>query len=177
MFNLLPESIRSDIKNEYKTRRLLLVLLFIVSLQVTQIIFVFPSWINLNSKIIDSKNRVAQLNSSKILNASTDIKPVITNINNELNLIDKSLEYPKLLPILGGVLSQKSSYVKINQFSYMSTGTSTATINIKGVSATRESLVEFKKSLDDLKMFKVINLPISNYARDKDIEFSMDLIY
>lgn len=177
MFNLLPESIRSDIKNEYKTRRLFVVLLFVISLQITLVIFVFPSWINLNSKISDSKNRVNQLDNSKILNTSTDVKPIIKNINTELGIIDKSLDYPKLLPILDSILEQKSSSIKVSQFSYVSNSTSTAIINIKGVSATRESLVEFKRSLDGLKKFKGVNLPISNYAKDRDIEFSMDVIY
>lgn len=177
MFNLLPESLKADIKSEYRVRRFLVIMLFTLCLQIVFVIFLFPSWLISSSKIEDSKGRVAQLEKSKILSNTNTVRPIIRSINTELTSIDKSLEYPTLIPIINNILSKKTLSIKIIQFSYLANSSSTATINIRGVSANREDLVQFKKSLDGLGMFRSVNLPISNYAKDRDIDFGMDIIY
>jgi hypothetical protein len=69
----------------------------------------------------------------------------------------------------------KTNSIKINQFSFSPNSTSTETINLQGVSATRDSLVNFKKSLDESGLFKSIDLPVSNFTKDKNISFNMTL--
>lgn len=177
MFNLLPDSLKSQIVTEYKIRRFLVILVFILLLQATLLIFVFPSWIISESKLQDSQTRVSELEKTKIINDPVSVKPIIKSINNELSVIDKSLEYPKIVPILNAVLSKKTSTIKVRQFTYSSNSSSTAQVSIKGISVTRESLVDFKKSLDSLGIFKSVDLPISNYAKDRDIDFSMNITY
>lgn len=176
MFNLLPDSFKDEMIKEYNLRRFLIVIMFVFFIQITFFIFLLPSWLISNSKEESSKLRLAQLESSKLLSESATIKTVVKNINAELGIIDKSLEYPVFTKYLDSILDKKTPNIKISMFSYVSNSSSTATVIIKGISATRDSLVEFKNSLDALKIFKSIDLPISNYAKDKDIEFGMNLI-
>jgi hypothetical protein len=49
------------------------------------------------------------------------------------------------------------------------------TINLQGVSATRESLSAFSKSLQTIPEFKSVNVPLSSYTKDKDLSFSVDI--
>jgi hypothetical protein len=175
MFNLLPESLKDRIKKEYNLRRLIVGFFFILFLQTAFFIFMLPSWMISKYKEETSSARVIQLDNSELLSNSNAIRPVIRSINAELILIDRSLEYPKISPYLDSILSMKTNSIKINQFSFSPNSTSTETINLQGVSATRDSLVNFKKSLDESGLFKSIDLPVSNFTKDKNISFNMTL--
>ncbi len=47
-------------------------------------------------------------------------------------------------------------------------------MHVQGLSDTRESLRYFTNLLRDTKLFENIDLPISNFARDSDIPFSIE---
>lgn len=175
MFNLLPESLKQDIAKEYKLRRLAVILFFTLSIQISFLIFLFPSWVVSEYKERALNIRVSQIDEIKNLSNSTSTKPIIKSVNNELSIIDKSLDYPKILPYLNLILSKKNTPVKIQQFSYVSTDGSNARVVVRGVSATRESLVGFKSEIDNSKLFHSTDLPISNYAKDKNIDFDLTL--
>lgn len=149
--------------------------MFIISIQVSFYVFLFPSWLISNSKKEASSERMEQLNKSKLLSDTGSTKLIISNLNKQLNIIDKSLEYPVLIKYINSIISVKTNSIKINSFQYASVSSSTATLNIKGVSSTRDSLVEFKGDLDKLKIFRNIDLPISNYAEEKNIKFNITL--
>ncbi len=176
MFNLLQDSLKSEVKKEYYLRRLIVALFFVLSMEVTFIVFIFPSWILSNIKQDDNKTRVTEIDISKDDSDSSAVRPLIRLLNNEFSMIDKSLDYIEILPMLNEILDKKNSSIKITQFSYVSTGSTTATLSIRGTSLTRDSLVKFKSSMDSIEIFKSVDLPISNFAKDKDIDFSMNIV-
>ena len=98
---------------------------------------------------------------------------MVKSINQKLNVIDSSFDYLKITPIINTILSNKTKLIYINSLAYTSNSSTTVTFSINGISGTRESLVSFKKDLDKTALFKNIDLPISNLAKDKDIDFSM----
>jgi hypothetical protein len=54
------------------------------------------------------------------------------------------------------------------------TATSTVVgIDIRGKAATRESLLKFKKSLEESRMFSTVDLPLSDLAKSSNIEFGV----
>ena len=55
--------------------------------------------------------------------------------------------------------------------------TSTAVIVMQGVAPTRESLVAFKTRLEGLSPGNQIDLPISGFARSKDLPFSLKVLH
>ncbi len=175
MFNLLPESLKGEIIKEYNLRRLLVIAGFILCIQVSFYIFLFPSWMISYSKEADSVVRVEQLNNSKLISDNGTAKLAISDLNKQLNIIDKSLEYPILIKYLNHIISVKSSQIKISHLSYSSQSNSKASLSLRGFSDTRDSLVEFKNRLEKLQAFKLVDLPISNYAKDKNIEFTINL--
>ena len=64
MFNLLPENLRKAIRTEYKLRLLIVVLLFVVLLQFSFLIFLFPSWLTSHYKEKDFLVKSDELNRS-----------------------------------------------------------------------------------------------------------------
>lgn len=175
MFNLLPNNLKDKIRSEYHLHFVIVVFLFIIFLQVTCLVFLFPSWlISLN------KEKEVILQSEKSNRSSLDsqinlINSTIKSINTKLNVINSTLEYPKVVPLIDGILAQKTSSIYIKAIQYTSSKNTSGKINLAGVSATRESLVLFVKKLEESKLFSNVDLPISNFTKDKDIDFSINM--
>ena len=54
----------------------------------------------------------------------------------------------------------------------MTTSATSSTVAVSGISYNREALVSFVKSLEASKVFKNVDLPISNFTKDRDIKFT-----
>jgi hypothetical protein len=48
-----------------------------------------------------------------------------------------------------------------------------ARLSINGIAVDRESLLAFKETLEGQEMFTSVELPVSNLAKDRDIDFSI----
>lgn len=77
--------------------------------------------------------------------------------------------------LIQNILSYRSEQIFINSMEISrSAGTSTsAEVLIIGKADSRESLIDFKKSLEVEKTFRNIDLPVSDLAKSKDIKFSL----
>ena|SRR6185295_9724789 len=175
MFNLIPDSLKEKVISEYKLRRLTLVIIFLMFIQISFIILIFPSWVASYYKEQEIMSQVNELNQLQSSKDSNSLVSIIRSTNAKLNILNTVLAYPAVLPLLNTVLDSKPSTVYINKFSYTSNSLF-ATINVGGISATREGLVAFVKNLQKTNMFKTVNLPVSNLAKDKNIDFSLDLV-
>ena len=175
MFNLLPDNLKKKIKTEYKLRRLTVLLAFIIFLQISLLIFIFPSWI---ISVFREKEAILErdmMNQSLLSQNTNSAGLTIAGINAKLNIISNTTEYLKVVPIVNTILSNKTESIHLNGLSYTSINASTSALTIQGVSTTRQSLVSFVKSLEKSGVFKKVNLPVSNLAKDKNINFFIDL--
>lgn len=176
MFNLLPDSLKWEIIKEYRLRLSIVVLIFVVFIELSFAVFMLPSIVISYYKEKEVELRIDVLEKSFGESNTSLIRSTIKSLNNDLNTIDKTLQYSETIPLIDIILSKKTNNIHITDISYTSSGTSTTNILIQGVSLTRDSLVNFKKSLEGSEKFKTIDLPISNLAKDKDIKFSMTMI-
>ncbi len=175
MFNLLPDSLKSKIKKEYKLRLVVVVLAFVLFVQFSFLVFLVPTWV---SSFYREKEAVSQSNEMNAFLSTLNISSTtsfVKSVNSKLSLINSSLEYPKVIPILDELLLKKTDFISLKGFSYTANATTTATLNLIGVGSSRESLVSFVKSLEEISFFKNVDLPISNLAKDKNIDFSINI--
>jgi hypothetical protein len=175
MFNLLPETFKEKIKKEYKFRRLCVVFAFIILLQISFLIFLGPSWLISAYKESDLK---MELDTKNISSAISDINAtayIIKSTNAKLTIINSTMTYFPFSPSMNAILASKNSSIHLNELIYASTGSSTANISVHGISNTRDALVTFVKSLKESNIFKSVDLPVSNLAKNKDIDFSITM--
>ncbi len=175
MFNLIPQDLKEEIKKDYKLKRLILIFLFIIFVEVSLLIFLFPTWLISFYKEKDVVSRSKEIKDASLGNTASETINTIKSLNSKLGAINNTLEYPKLNPLVKYILSKKTSFISINRIVYTRKGETAATMNLGGVSATRESLLSFVKSLEDGKVFKKVDLPISNFAKDRNLNFSINI--
>lgn len=176
MFNLLPIQIKQEVKSEYSLRRLTIILVFILGLQASFLIFLFPTWL---ISLYNEKEVVLQSEqASQVVSEGGVVQDgdIIKTLNTKLTVLNKVLEYPKIQTYLDVILSKKTRSISITQVSYALKDATSANMSVSGVSLSRESLVSFVKSLEETKAFKSVDLPISNLAKDKNIDFTINLV-
>jgi hypothetical protein len=176
MYNSLPSNIKNKVRTEYHLRLLITVVVFIIFLQISFWALMFPSWL-----ISLEKEQNILLQSEKSNKVSLDLEienmnPRIQEINTVLKMINSNLKYPLFGPLLDNILSKKTGDILIKEVRYASSGENTGSILLSGTGATRESLVLFVKKLEESSFFEKVDLPISNFTKDKNINFSINMM-
>lgn len=174
MFNLLPESLKQQIKSEYNYRKVSLILIFIIAIQVSFLIFLFPSWIISRIREESLSAEIKKVNEVNLSSDANKIKDKIKIINNEVNLLNTTLGDQKISYFIDYVLSKKTPQIRLHSFVYSSG--KTITLTISGLSETRDSLVTFVENLRSDDKFKSVDLPVSNLAKNKNIDFSVNIL-
>ncbi len=175
MFNLLPEALKREIKSEYRKRWLVAVLTLLLFIQVSFLVFLLPSWTLSFSKEKEAVLLLEELGEGNTSQGAGSTASIITETNLKLRIIDTVMKSPEAFPLIDAVISNRNTSIKLSDISYTSMGTSTATVTLSGVGATRDALVSFSKKLEETKLFKSVNLPVGNLAKDKDINFSINI--
>jgi hypothetical protein len=102
----------------------------------------------------------------------------LSDIDNKLLTIEKSEKNKFVVSerIVNQIVSKRISDVKINQIVYENSDTGEKIINIYGTASSRSRLLVFREILEENPLFKQVNLPISNFIKGSNIQFSLSLI-
>lgn len=175
MFNLLPQDHQSFLKKEYRRRRATLILMSLFTLCVLGIITLFPSYLL-------SLQKEKEI-STEDLDAGSDIRSEIATLNqtvndlkNNVSIVLENDSHKRVYSILADVIEKRSKGIVLKSLLYGTEGDDPIKVSVVGVAETRENLLSFTKELETLSMFSNVNVPVSNFAKDRDIEFSLDLI-
>ncbi len=175
MFNLLPENLRKSIVSEYRLRLTVVVMFFVILIQISFLIFLFPSWLVSFYKEKDFSNQSDELSKSLSTLDISSTTSFIKSFNSKIGIINESLEYPRFVPILDDILAKKSGTIRISGIYYTVNSINSGTLTLEGIGDSRESLVSFSDGLKSIEYFKKVDLPISNLAKDKNIDFTISI--
>jgi hypothetical protein len=178
MLNLLPQQNKAEIQKEYTLRKIVMTLVLLFVVLVASLLLLAPSY--LLSKIRE-REATDQLTYTKDL---LEQKFESENITKEMA---SAISYAQALrPFKKGtspyeiirIFENKPSSIKITQISYtaaMIAGDSPmpASISLEGKAENRESLTAFGKLIEGRSEFSAVNIPVSNFVKERDITFSM----
>ncbi len=175
MFNLIPENLRKNIVSEYRLRLVVVSIVFLILIQISFLIFLFPSWLVSYYKEKDFSVQSDEINKSLSALDIASTTNFIKSLNTKLGIINDTQEYPRFVPIVDEVLSKKTASIRISGIYFSDNSATTAVLTLEGIGDTRESLVSFADSLKTIPHFKKVDLPISNLAKDKNIDFTISI--
>ena len=183
MFNVLPDIFKKEIKSEYYLRRLAVIFIFIIFIQITFLVFILPSWL---TSFYREREVSAEMESQKSdivsKNANNSLQTIkLTNQN--LSITNDNFNYSNFLPLIKDIIFDKTSAISLSEFIYDNSAASQAPailaaghpMSVSGIAKTREDLVGFVKKLQDSGIFSNVVSPIANLAKDKDISFIINL--
>lgn len=175
MFNLLPQEYQHNLKKEYSRRLITLVLIAFFCIGLAGVLTLFPSYLLSLQK--EKEISVEDINIEKTLRADVvDLNKQIKSIKEDTALVLGREAQNQIYLLLAQILEKKSSGIIIKSLSYKKQNDDPVSVAVAGVANTRDGLLSFTKELETLEVFESVNIPVSNFAKDRNIEFSLDLI-
>jgi len=162
--------------SEYRKRVFVIIASGLGIIALVSVIFIAPSYLSAHSRYEDMSAQKDELDkriaASEGLTSSESISDIIADINvlGAYNL----KEYP--IEAMQYVTLKKPAGVVILNFSYTPSSDSAPTIDITGTAGTRIDLSNFVSVLRSDNAFSTVDVPIEDFAKEKDISFTMKII-
>lgn len=173
MRNLLLEKDKKLLQKEYFLRVTLISLLFAIFAIIIGIVFLFPSY------FISVTKEKAIKNQTKIIQASIDVieqgaqTTELLAANEKLKLFSLNKNETPTTDIFEVVVRAMPNGVQVSKLFLIRRVEQKNELTIEGIATNRETLLSFQKKLQQESLFEKVFLPISGFASDKDIEFSI----
>jgi hypothetical protein len=170
MFNLLLQKEKKSVYREYTLRLLSVIFLAFFAVMFIGAIFLLPSYVRLrleerahaaeilNIKKIDTDQELAVL--------LADAKIKISGLSTEKKISSKT--------VIENIVAARGNGIVLNGIEYVHEGKEIH-IRVSGISERRENLVAFSKELERDPIFNTVDVPVSNFVKDRDIEFSFEI--
>jgi len=175
MYKLLPDEEKVLIKSEYKLRRLVILASFFIGILLITIVALFPSYLITITKEKDAKQRMSMLNKALTQNQGTDFGSWLKILNTKIKLFASNQDADKPYEGFIKIISLKSGGIVINEISFNKGAADKDQYEVGGTATDRRSLINFQNNLNKSSDFQNANVPISDLAKDKNIDFRMNL--
>lgn len=176
LMNVLPVEEKKKLKREYWMRFTSVILSLFTVTMVTAILLMFPLYFFSKSKADLAENRLEAFNQSNPEVETESIDKKIAEINTKLTLLDsKKTDYVVSDELTESIINIKPKGITFSDISYTESGDNSKSIKIMGIASDRSTLRDFKSSLDSIKKFSTVTLPISDFLESSDINFTISI--
>jgi len=175
MINLIPKNEEKKVIQDFYLR-ILIVFIFIITISfLISSISLFPAYlISIEKENLISK-KINELNSKLIPELNEEAQKIINDVEKKVEIINLSRNnYLISERIIEKIIDKKNNNIKINRINYEKLPENNKII-ITGTASDRESLLSFRRSFENDKNFKSVDLPISNFIKGSDIVFYLSL--
>jgi len=175
MFKLLTEEQSTKVKQEYRLRRAIVILLLFACNLIIFIVFLFPVFIISFSKQTEANNLIKTLNLSPSVKDGQNLQAWLINLNQELSAISPDKDMDKPYETFVKALDSRVSGIRITGLSYKKVN-QIPTLFVTGLASDRQTLLEFENKLNLSKQFSGVTIPSSTFAKDKNLDFEISMI-
>lgn len=174
MINLIPPEGYQTVKHEYLLRvgAVYCYLFSVVCILVG--VALVPMYVLIGAQITDMEQEALEESGTKAIIEKADREVVAANgvlaqLMTEESTFSMSAAIDEIhLRAPGGILF-KTFYIGEAK-------SGNTTIQVQGVAATREKLIQFKAALEESALFETVEVPISDLAKDVELPFALTIL-
>lgn len=174
--SFLPNSEQDKLKRGYRVHVTIVALFLLSVVGLIGLGSLFPAFISVYTEEQMQLNTVASLKGSKDTDESTLIQKKLQTDSSMITTLSQVAGTVRPSAIVMRMIETRGP-VKISSIVLTEVSSTTAIAVIQGVAPTRESLVSFKTRLESLTPGNKVELPISGFARSKDLPFSLRITH
>lgn len=174
MLHLLTEEHREKVTREYKKRVIIVFLLGIFVVMLISSAFLLPIFFTSYGRYSEVSIQKDSLDNQAIKtdeSSSLSVKNMIASLD-AVHTFDSQ---KSISGIVANIVKSKPSGVQLKGMVFSPVDDSSVTVDIAGRASTRNSLVSFNEKLKQNQTFSQVLVPLSSFAKEKDIDFSMKL--
>lgn len=176
MFDLLPEAEKKNVRREYLFRFYGVAIWFVAAAAVLFTAFLLPAYF-----LSMEKYKVAKLNHEVIqkslqIENGAALEEIAKSTNGQLEILKDLGESKAFHELARDIIFNKGGSIHLSNFTVRSLSVNEVSykeLSIRGVADDRTSLVAFSKMLEQFDEISKVELPVSNFTRETDIEFSI----
>ncbi len=173
MSNLLSQEQQKKVYQEYVSRRGSVLLVFGCFSLCALFIFLLPSYVISYFKEQELQLAVKEFTRSDLLSNEHTLEHTLQAVNEKLDMVSVSNATSSISAVVTTIVTDRVPGIIINKISYQQA--TPATIVVGGVSHGRENLTAFIKNLSKEGLFSSVTVPISDFAKDINIVFSIQI--
>lgn len=175
MFNLIPDTLKQRILKDYKERRIIVLLFVCVLFIVMLFILISPSFGYL---FFEEQNVIAEaevVKKSNQFEKADEVMDVIQSTNEQLRVFMLEISSIQSIEAVEKIVSAKHTGIYIDNIQYKLLTATSSLITVEGKASRRDTLREFVTKLENIEGFTDVVLPVSNFVKDRDIDFTISL--
>lgn len=172
MFKLVTEQEKQKIWREYVRRRSVVIIISLISILVIGIIGLLPSYILSSIRYSETLELSEIIEGAGVKEEESSFQAWFVETNRRLTALSPGSNVDRPSDFIKKVLDQKTNNISILNFSWKKVD-GKVTSSISGIASDRQSLVTFRDNLISSGDFSGVDLPVSDLAKDKDIDFQI----
>lgn len=178
MINLIPNEEKKIMRRDFYFRAATIFLLALGLTMLIACVTLLPTYFLSIEKEKQINQKLDIQNQNKIKIEDQQVFINVSSIDEKLSLFEKTEKNHFLVSerVINQILLKKVKDIKITQISYKNSEKDGHMVNLSGIAPNREKLLLFRQVLEDNPSFKKVNLPISNFIKGSNIQFSLSLI-
>lgn len=172
MFKLLTEEEKQKVAREYFIRRMVVTLFGLILVLVVGIIGLSPSYVLSSAREHEALERVRIMGTAGLKGDEAGLQVWLGETSQRLATLSPKLDVDRPSDFIAKVLDQRIAGVRITGFSWLKEKDK-ITLSVNGVASNRQTLVAFENQIDASGHFSNVTLPISDLAKDRNINFQI----
>jgi hypothetical protein len=138
-------------------------------------LLLLPTYIFLSGNLQEKQSRLTNIQSSLSSSEETNLPARLTALSNSATTIIALSKKPSPSDAVRGMLSISRPGIRLSAFTY-TPGTASSTLLVTGTAETRDALRNYQIALQNMPSVTSAKLPVSVYAQDTEIPFTITTI-
>lgn len=175
--NLLPKSAIRSLRRSYFFRLATVATVLALLLLLVHGILLIPTYLYTVGEVKRETTQLATLSASFQSSSEGAIQKRINEMRSDASYLATLGELPTGSSAIAGILTVAHPGIHLYGFTFTApvTATSSAKMTVSGRASTRDTLRQYALSLGALPYVENADLPISAYAKEKDIDFTISI--
>ncbi len=176
LINLIPPDMTSAFRREYFVRLAAVACLVAAAAVTIHGILLAPAYIFVEAQAASGQARLSKLSSSLNTAEEKQLDARLAALASDTAYLSQLGSKPFASVALSAILSVPRPGIHLSGFTYIAPDQSgTGHMTLSGVSDTRETLRQYVLALQAVPFISSADLPVSAYAQDKGIPFTISL--
>ena len=175
MLNLLPKEDKKVAQTEYRRRLWSVILMMVFIMLVSGVLVLVPSLIKVESRIKKATSDFDILSKKPAANDYRDLENIIKGTKVEIDvLIKQNAAHSEVADKIKRVLKNRPWGIRIENIAWLKDEKEEEMV-ISGRASNRDLLNKYFKVLSSDSSFSKVSLPISDFAKSEDAQFSITI--
>lgn len=174
--NLLPQERQRMLSRDYFFRLGVAAAVLTTVLTVAAGLLLVPTYVFLVQNATTKQNHLSNIESLLSSSNEAALSARLAALSTDASVLTALRDAPSVTATVRSVLAVPRPRVSLSSFSYAPGGSgASGALSIAGVAATRDSLRAYQLALQNDPLITAANLPVSAYAKDTDISFTISV--